>query len=262
MTRNNHWMSIVWAMLFYSVGASVLQAKEIPQERPTAGEPAFPAGSIQGEVRSLAGKPLKGIRVSAERKGNKTGQNFFGPAESNSDGRFRLEGLPEGRYVVSALGEYGASEKQAQLDANNKTAEVVLNPPTTAQERLSQDEDFKKLSAFVSQMRETIQNPETLKNLTPPPKKELPPGARVEGTVLDSAAKPIPGVIVVLSDLEGNPLIDFVSEADPQGRFLLENVPDGNYFLQAGTGPDRKTDKQTLRVKKSKPDQSIRLTLP
>ena len=228
-----------------------------------AAEDQSPVGWIQGEVRSLDGKPLKGIKVSAEREGKKTEQSFFGPAESDPEGKFRLEAIPVGTYRVQALGAFGiAAKENVAVETGKPATGLVLEPPMTAQERLGSDEGFKKVTAFVSEMKKKVEDTEALKRLSSSPKRELPPGARLEGTVLDSAGKPVPGVIVVLSDSGGNPMVDFVTEADPQGRFLLENVPDGSYSLQAGTGPDRKTEKQPLQVKKGRPDSSFRLTLP
>ncbi len=218
-------------------------------------------GSIAGEIRSLKGQPLTGIRVAAILQTEE--RTHFGPAESDSRGRFKLTGLLEGTYAVQALGEYGvAVQPKVQVRANATTSGLVLKPPMTAEERLAMDEDFQRVASFVSQMEKTIQDPAALRRMGGPAKKELPSGGRVEGMVLGADGRPAPQVVVVLLDSRRETTLDFLVETDSQGRFVLEGVPDGSYFVQAGTDPKRRTAEEPLKVSGGRADQRVRLTLP
>lgn len=67
-----------------------------------AAAPAL-AGSVEGTVvDSTTGKPLIAAQVSAVLEGAKNPE-IQGSVDSGVDGKFSLEGLPNGTYTVSAM---------------------------------------------------------------------------------------------------------------------------------------------------------------
>jgi len=61
---------------------------------------------VEGVVRASTGRPAAGVRVAAkftQLPGNKPGSGkLTNLSQTNSEGRFRLEGVPAGRYLIAA----------------------------------------------------------------------------------------------------------------------------------------------------------------
>jgi hypothetical protein len=85
------------AFLFFVLG---LLIQGIPV-RPSEG------GTVTGSIRTTDGKPASGVRVAARTRTDSLeetaeGASLAGIAETDASGRYRLEGVPPGRYIVSA----------------------------------------------------------------------------------------------------------------------------------------------------------------
>lgn len=218
-------------------------------------------GAIHGEVRSLKGTPLPGITVVAML--DATQAHHAGPVTSGPDGRFQLTHLLEGTYAVEALGEYGVTVVSAvNVRAHRVTAGVVLTPPMTAEERLAADPAFQQIASFVTRMGQTIHDPAALRRMGGPAKREPPSGGRVDGMVVDAQGRPAAGAIIVLLDARQAPTLDVLAETAPDGRFAMEGMPDGSYYLHAGAEPTRRARPEPVTITAGKADRTIRLTLP
>src|SRR5215207_2239792 len=65
------------------------------------------SGTVLGTLRTAAGTPVAGVRVSALGKPENTmdlatSNSMAGLAETDAAGRFRLENIPPGRYYIVA----------------------------------------------------------------------------------------------------------------------------------------------------------------
>ncbi|RKG56733.1 peptide-binding protein [Corallococcus sp. AB011P] len=89
---------------------------------------------------------------------------------------------------------------------------------------------------------------------------ELATPGRIEGTVVDVAEAPLPGVTVV-AQLRWRPLPDALpSVTDAQGRFTLEDVPEGTVYVAARRADSEDQVRQPVRVEAGK-TATARLTL-
>ncbi|MBN9687195.1 MULTISPECIES: carboxypeptidase regulatory-like domain-containing protein [unclassified Corallococcus] len=83
---------------------------------------------------------------------------------------------------------------------------------------------------------------------------------RIEGTVVDGSEAPLPGVSVV-AQLRWRPLPDALpSVTDAQGRFTLEDVPEGTVYVAARRADSEDEVRQPVRVEAGK-TATARLTL-
>jgi hypothetical protein len=68
---------------------------------PLANYAQIPAGMITGQIMSIDGKPIGGVRVGAEDIAETSEQaSVISLGRTDLDGRFRLEGLPPGKYLI------------------------------------------------------------------------------------------------------------------------------------------------------------------
>lgn len=216
---------------------------------------------IVGEVRSVAGKPLAGVKVFATREPPST--ETYGPLETDSAGRFHFKGLPGWTFTVTAVGKFGeATKEKVPAGSPELTGVVALVLPATEEEALSQNPDFQRVSAAVKKMEETSKDPEALRRLAPPLEKALPPGAVVEGVVLTQGGAPAPGVVVVLLDSKKNPIPDLLAETDAKGHFSIRPVDDGSYYILAGRTAQEKTEPVPVAVSKGRVEKPIELRMP
>lgn len=89
---------------------------------------------------------------------------------------------------------------------------------------------------------------------------ELAAPGRIEGTVVDGAEAPLPGVSVV-ARLKWQPLPDALpSVTDAQGRFTLEDVPEGTVYVAARRANSEDEVRQPVRVEAGR-TATARLTL-
>ncbi|WP_375757583.1 carboxypeptidase regulatory-like domain-containing protein [Corallococcus exercitus] len=81
---------------------------------------------------------------------------------------------------------------------------------------------------------------------------ELAAPGRIEGTVVDASEMPLPGVTVV-AQLKWRPLPDALpSMTDAQGRFTLEDVPEGTVYVAARRANSEDAVRQPVRVEAGK----------
>jgi hypothetical protein len=77
----------------------LLLAQGIPAQRANS-------GAVSGVLRTVAGFPAEGIRVAAAAAGDPAdptpGGKLMSLAETDKDGRYRLENIPAGRYYITA----------------------------------------------------------------------------------------------------------------------------------------------------------------
>src|SRR5262245_63753255 len=71
------------------------------------GIPVQQGGSVTGILRDKTGMPLQGVRVAAVAKAGTPeeavgGLAMAGLAETDEAGRFTLENIPPGRYIIAA----------------------------------------------------------------------------------------------------------------------------------------------------------------
>jgi hypothetical protein len=83
---------------------------------------------IAGRVVDESGAPAPGVAVAAETNGHEPGR----VVDSDNDGRFRLEGLALGSYLVSARDDGRAAEKKVMARTAGETVEVELGLETRA----------------------------------------------------------------------------------------------------------------------------------
>jgi hypothetical protein len=93
------------------------------------------AGTVSGVLKDSAGKPLPGIRMAAIARPQSqeeaiTGAAMSSLAETDGEGRYKLEGIPAGRYYIAA----GRLDAQTYYPGTTNLAtakEVTITPGST-----------------------------------------------------------------------------------------------------------------------------------
>jgi protocatechuate 3,4-dioxygenase beta subunit len=193
---------------------------------------------------------------------------LYAQATTGADGGFVLEGLPEGTFMLWALGERGA-KRQQDVAAGAEGVELVLDSGLTVQGVVTDEEGSPLPEVRLTFLHEghtrffdTRSGADGEYRMGPLPKdryalvaeKEgwLPrfvPGAflesqaevvlyrpiRLPGRVLLAAA-PAPGLEVRLVSLDSPEFEPRVAVADAEGRFAFEALGPGEYRLTASSG--------------------------
>jgi hypothetical protein len=174
-------------------------------------------GSIEGRVASANGGAVANAKVHAM----KTGEHAFGAATiTDENGAYRLRGLPAGEYIV------GADPPQKTLGAEgSKTVTGVLGStyfPSTIDSRTSPPVVVSR-DGEVSDINITLAE------------RSL---HTVAGTVRhEGDGHPVVGATVRLNKKDENQtgieaaMSIYFSTTDEQGRWLLNNLPDGVYAI-------------------------------
>ena len=174
-------------------------------------------GSIEGRVASANG----GVVANSQVHAMKTGERGFGARTiTDENGAYRFRGLPAGEYLVSA----GPPQKTPVAEGS-KTITGVLGStyfPSTIDSRMSPP-------VVVTPDREVSDINITLAE------RSL---HTVAGTVRDDGdGHPIAGATVRLDKKDENQtgieaaMSTYFSTTDEQGRWLLNNLPDGVYAI-------------------------------
>jgi protocatechuate 3,4-dioxygenase beta subunit len=183
---------------------------------------SLPRGSvITGRVIDEFGDPVAGAFVTAMRYRFLRGQRRLWPAggrpaETNDLGQYRIYGLPPGDYYVSA------TMRGSPVDAE-QVEDAFGYAPTYFPGTASPDE---------AQPVTVSLGAESVADISLAPARL----ARVSGTVVDSAGKPVSSGFVNLAPRSG-PVIGIAGAAvRPDGTFTVANVPPGSYSLVVRTG--------------------------
>lgn len=174
-------------------------------------------GSISGRIVSADGTPVASAHVHLL----KTGEGGFGYSLiADRDGAYHIRGLPTGEYVVSAApgdkepGTQGPRTMQGVLGNTYypSTIDPGLSPPVA----VSPDLDVSDINITLA--------PLSLH--------------RVAGTVRgEGDGHPIAGATVRLNKKGGDPtgidqaMANYFSVTDAQGRWVVNNLPDGEYTI-------------------------------
>jgi hypothetical protein len=192
-------------------------------QRFTANVALMRGGAISGQIQNEYGEGIPGARVQAMRTKMVRGERQLaatGETDQTDDrGVFRVYGLPPGSYyVMAALPEHqdapaGASGSRTYYPGTTTIREAV--PVVLG----SADEQTITLSIPAARA-----------------------GVTVSGLVLSSTGTPLPGAFITLMNVDdlatgGRGLI---GDADAAGRFVVENVPPGEFIadVMVYQGPD------------------------
>ncbi len=178
-----------------------------------------PGGAITGRILDKDGKPRAGAIVQAVAVELQDGREILvpvGQAASNEQGEFRVDGLPAGRYLVSA------SDPSAGPIVSGDTAPLRY-PPTY----------FPGVVQAVKGERVTVRpggsaRAEFTMQLVRP--------SRVSGVIrTDDGRRLVSGAVIMTS--EENGLLSAVPPEDvtilPDGTFTFRNLPPGRYQIRA-----------------------------
>ncbi|PIY35479.1 MAG: hypothetical protein COZ06_38100, partial [Armatimonadetes bacterium CG_4_10_14_3_um_filter_66_18] len=94
--------------------------------RPAGAQPPPEKLAVKGQVvNALTGEPLSGARVIVSRQSDNATRSLQRNADTDAEGRFAVEDMPEGRYGLSVSCAGFASASQS-LDLNPRSEPVVL----------------------------------------------------------------------------------------------------------------------------------------
>jgi hypothetical protein len=181
----------------------------------TAQTPPGPAGSVTGQLRTLAGAPAIAIRVAAvaapaANANRADGQQYVesvAPASTaltNNEGRFRLANIPPGRYLILAGALPDATYYPGTTAEDGAMVVTVASGATTA------NLDFRLLKAFGGTVTGRVR-----------PRAGAAAQAEKERAVLSGGK---------LEELLEAPVA-------PDGSFAFGHVPTGVYLLSLFPNP-------------------------
>jgi hypothetical protein len=174
-------------------------------------------GSIEGRIASANG----GVVANANVRAMKTGERGFGASTiTDENGAYRFRGLPAGEYIVSAEPPQKTPEGEGTKSVSGVLGSTYF--PSTIDSRMSPlvavspDRVVSEINITLAERSLHI----------------------VAGTVRDDGdGHPIAGAIVRLNKKDGNQtgieaaMSNYFSTTDSQGRWLLNNLPDGVYAI-------------------------------
>jgi protocatechuate 3,4-dioxygenase beta subunit len=170
----------------------------------------FPGGTVSGRV-DFAGAPIpETARVTLTQVDGIAGLSLGAPAAApNADGTFRIEGVPPGRYRVTASG-LGALQLQSAVLGDRETL----------------DEPFEvALGQDVTGLRVAVSPATTI----------------VSGTLLDQLGRPAPEFAVIMFSTErahwgtAPRRMTGLVRLDSNGGYRITGLPPGTYHLSAVT---------------------------
>ena len=204
--RNLKSVTLSIALLFLSHAHASYCRAQTPKE----------PGSITGRVK-LDGKPAKGITITAAPAANSPSQmveEMFGSSASmktmtDSEGVYRIEGVPAGKYSV-------APSAPALVNSNPKQGSEI----TVSEGAASEDVDFSLSLGGVITGKITDGDGRPVI------------GERISLKPVDSADAPT--IIPILSRALGNRMYT----TDDRGIYRIFGLPPGRYLVSAGKGSD------------------------
>jgi 5-hydroxyisourate hydrolase-like protein (transthyretin family) len=179
-----------------------------------------PWGTLEGHVFDELGEPVQGVTVQLLQVRFQAGRRRLAPnggsmRVTNDRGRFRLYGVPPGRYIVSATAGDVAS---ADLPGYTRSYfPGTLNAGDAQYVSMGVSQQVSGLDFSLSRA----------------------PTALVAGTLLDSAGAPTTGgSLRLMPSLRSDAITatSFGARILPDGRFEFPNVPPGQYIVRADHG--------------------------
>jgi hypothetical protein len=162
-------------------------------------------GKLSGTVIDAEGRPVKGVGVYLV-KAEKLGMDWMISSESNDDGNYELSGIQPGRYRVIFL-YIGLNPLQG--DPQTKFYHPGVSDPD---------------QAFIFSFGEGQRIRDFALRLPPLPKQKT-----IEGVVLRTEGKPLPGVLVCYGQPNAN-RVDRV-KSDEQGKFSFKAYEGVKYYV-------------------------------
>jgi len=206
-----------------------LSREGIERARERADERLRRGGVISGAIVDQAGEPLQGVHVRAlqlRRDGGRAVASDIGLDLVTDDrGRYRLFGLPPGKYYVMASTDAEASG----LDRGQGNAFTKVYYPGTPY--------FESAQAL--QVDESLDTSGI--DLTFGPSRSV----RVTGVALDASGQPLVGQVRLAMAQNAAPVVPepLIERVDWDGKFEISRVPPGSFVVQAvGTNPGHRDE--------------------
>ena len=181
--------------------------------------PLSQGGSISGVIRDDRGDPIfrANVRVSrwVMRNGVRTLQTVDS-TQSDERGLYRVSLLPPREYIVSAMPPESHDDEQ--------------KPPTQISGFVSMFYPSGVSARSASPIPLGLGSDRTGVDLQLP----LVPLGRVTGVVIDRDGRPVPDILVALSDREHSDM-EQGTQTDRNGRFEFDRLGPGTYVARAGT---------------------------
>jgi hypothetical protein len=186
-----------------------------------------PSGAISGRVVDANGDPVEGVSVALMQlqfAGNRRALlpvAGVGRRRTNDQGRYRLYGVPPGRYTVMADLAADPRERSFVILPSGYVSTFAVETPVPSAAKV--------VAVGLSDQIEDVDV--TLARV---------PTSRVSGTVYDSHGAPLRTGILLNRSMRSGALIMEPSTVSvgTDGRFEFPNVLDGEWVLQAFVGAD------------------------
>jgi hypothetical protein len=192
----------------------------------------LPSGGVRGRVTDERGAPLAGAPILAQRSDGVVYGSPYGGAlcatTSDQDGRFELDLLEAGSYLVSAGGAPFGLPLGGGRTLGRQVRDDVVVRAGTWQEGV----DF-----------------------------ELRPACTLRGTVRDGNGAPVVDAVLFVRDAAGRPLERFGTvRSDALGRFEYGGLAAGSYTLSARAGDLASGDSAAVELRCAG-DETVDLTV-
>jgi TonB family protein len=178
----------------------------------TAVAQVSPSGIISGRLISIAGTPAAGVRVAAvaasEANGRRDASSLLSFAQTDSDGRYRLENVPAGSYYIMA----GSLQAPSYYPGNSKLSEATIVTLTTSSPVNVSDFRFVPPNGVV-QIERTASVP-----------------GRFYGVITDGERIPLPLATVLLTNSRTG--MRFITCTDRSGAFEFQGLPAGEFSME------------------------------
>jgi hypothetical protein len=178
-------------------------------------------GTITGTLRTESGAPAKGVRLavvaSSAASADRSGTEMLSIAETDPEGRFVLENIPPGKYVITAGRLSAPTFYPGTADVTRATVLSVTKASTT------RSIDFTIGAASLNLSQQAGNGDIYYRMQAPPAKRTVPGKVVIEGEAPSAAI----GMVVVAKRFDGQ-TADAMVRAD--GSFLL-SLPDGQYSV-------------------------------